>query len=244
MMTAVLNSACSRSIRSMICACTVTSSAVVGSSAMSSFGVERQRHGDHRALAHAAGELVRVVVHATVRLRDADQPEQVDGPLGRRLLGDVLVRLDHLDDLPADLVLRMQAGQRVLEDHADLGATDLAQLLVAHLQQVFALEQRRAADLGAPRKPHDGLGADALAGAGLPHDAERLTGVEAEGDPERPGRLRPRSGTRPAGRSRLAASSTPRCGRADGPGLGGDSGTPVRLGQGAVGRRTELSETC
>ena len=39
MMTAVLNSRCSRSIRSMIWAWTVTSSAVVGSSAMSSFGL-------------------------------------------------------------------------------------------------------------------------------------------------------------------------------------------------------------
>ena len=36
--TAVSNSACSRSISSRICAWTVTSSAVVGSSAISSFG--------------------------------------------------------------------------------------------------------------------------------------------------------------------------------------------------------------
>ena len=39
MMTAVLNSLCNRSMRSMICAWTVTSSAVVGSSAMSSAGL-------------------------------------------------------------------------------------------------------------------------------------------------------------------------------------------------------------
>ena len=38
MITAVPVSACSRSISSRICACTVTSSAVVGSSAISSFG--------------------------------------------------------------------------------------------------------------------------------------------------------------------------------------------------------------
>ena len=34
-------------------------------------GVAGQRHGDHRALAHAAGELVRVVVDPRSRLRDA-----------------------------------------------------------------------------------------------------------------------------------------------------------------------------
>ena len=37
-----------------------------------------QRHRDHRALAHAAGELVRVVVDAAVRLRDADPVEHLD----------------------------------------------------------------------------------------------------------------------------------------------------------------------
>ena len=49
----------------------MTSSAVVGSSAISSAGC-RHRHGDHRALAHAAGELVREVVEALPRHRDAD----------------------------------------------------------------------------------------------------------------------------------------------------------------------------
>ena len=38
-----------------------------------------ERHRDHRALAHAAGELVRVGVDAPARLGDADQPEHLDG---------------------------------------------------------------------------------------------------------------------------------------------------------------------
>ena len=52
-----------------ICACVVTSSAVVGSSAISSRRLERQRHGDHDALALAAGELVRVGAARCVRGR-------------------------------------------------------------------------------------------------------------------------------------------------------------------------------
>ena len=40
----------------------MTSSAVTGSSAITSFGLERQREGDGGALAHAARELVRVIV--------------------------------------------------------------------------------------------------------------------------------------------------------------------------------------
>ena len=40
--------------------CTVTSSAEVGSSAIRRSGSADQHHGDHHALAHAAGELVRI----------------------------------------------------------------------------------------------------------------------------------------------------------------------------------------
>ena len=59
---AALNSCFSRSSRSRICAWTVTSSAVVGSSAISRSGFSDERHRDHRPLAHAARELVRVLV--------------------------------------------------------------------------------------------------------------------------------------------------------------------------------------
>jgi hypothetical protein len=60
----------------------VTSSAVVGSSAISSSGSQDR---DHRALPHAAGELVRIVVHPLVRLRYPDPVQQLDGvPSGGR----------------------------------------------------------------------------------------------------------------------------------------------------------------
>ena len=56
-------------ISSRICAWMVTSSAVVGSSAIRSFGLQRERHRDHHALAHAAGQLVRIVLDALRRRR-------------------------------------------------------------------------------------------------------------------------------------------------------------------------------
>ena len=56
--------------RSRICACTMTSSAVVGSSATISCGPAGQRHRDHHALLLAAGELVRV--------RTGPRPRQPD----------------------------------------------------------------------------------------------------------------------------------------------------------------------
>ena len=44
-----------------------------------------ERHGDHHALAHAAGHLVRIVVDAPLGIGDADQPEEL-GRLGARRL--------------------------------------------------------------------------------------------------------------------------------------------------------------
>jgi hypothetical protein len=66
----------------MICAWIDTSSAVVGSSATISSGSARQRQRDHHPLAHAARELVRVVVDALLGCRDARWPcQQLDRPL-------------------------------------------------------------------------------------------------------------------------------------------------------------------
>ena len=47
--------------------------------------VERHRHRDHHPLPHPAGELVRIVVDPLRRPGDADQSEQVGGPLPGRL---------------------------------------------------------------------------------------------------------------------------------------------------------------
>ena len=41
----------------------------------------RERDGDHHALAHAAGQLVRVLVEAPLGLGDADRLQQRDGGL-------------------------------------------------------------------------------------------------------------------------------------------------------------------
>src|SRR5215813_4402614 len=76
----------------------------------------------------------------------------------------------------------MEAGQRVLEDHADLHAAYLLHLPRIHGEQVVALEERLARNLRATGQPHDRLGCHALAGTGLAHDAERLTLINIEGD--------------------------------------------------------------
>ena len=62
--------------------CTTTSSALVGSSAMITFGLQADGDGDADALLHAAGEFVRI--HLRHLGRQADLAEQIAHARGRR----------------------------------------------------------------------------------------------------------------------------------------------------------------
>ena len=57
----------------------------------------------------------------------------------------VQVEPERLGDLPADPLDRVERGHRVLEDHAQLRAPDLAELLGRHGGQVVAGEVHGAA---------------------------------------------------------------------------------------------------
>ena len=85
-------------------------------------GFEGERHGDHRALALAAGELVRVGPHDLRRVGQADLGRERHRPgpaLGR---GEEAVRLEHLGDLVADAHHRVERRHRLLEHHGDAAA--------------------------------------------------------------------------------------------------------------------------
>ena len=103
-------------------------------------GVAGQRHRDHHALAHAAGELVRIFVAA--RRAGSGMPTM---PASRRRVPRrpacrVPVHPQRLGDLPADGQHRIEARHRLLEDHRDVVAADLAHLALGELQQILALE--------------------------------------------------------------------------------------------------------
>ena len=72
----------------MICAWIETSSAVVGSSATIRRGLGAQRERDHHPLAHAAGELVRIVVDALLGARDADLLQELERARARAAAAD------------------------------------------------------------------------------------------------------------------------------------------------------------
>jgi len=87
-----------------------------------------ERHGDHHALAHAAGKLMRIVVETALGIRDTDLVQQTQD-LGLRLgCGDVAMAGDRFGDLLADREDRIERGHRLLEDHGDLVAAHLAHL--------------------------------------------------------------------------------------------------------------------
>ena len=99
----------------------------------------RERHRDHDALAHAAGELMRIVVHALVRIGDLHQAQHLDGLVERRALRKPLVPAQHLGDLLADGVDRIERGHRLLEHHRDVLGADAVHLAGAERRKIAAL---------------------------------------------------------------------------------------------------------
>src|SRR5882672_3950144 len=130
----------------------------------------------HHALAHAAGELVRVVVQARLRSRDADFAEQRQCPLPQLLSRQPEMRADRLLELLADRVERIERAERILEHHADAPTADGAQRFVR--QPVYAPPFEPDFARGdAPRRldqPHDGEAGERLAGARLADHAEHF----------------------------------------------------------------------
>ena len=181
---AMNRSRCCSWSRSRICACTVTSSAVVGSSAKSSFGSAGDREGDHDALAHAARQLVRVLLEPLLGLGDADGLEQGEGELVGVLLRDVQVEEQAFGDLLADLHHRVERGHRVLEHHRHLGAPEVAQVVAGRVDELVALEQDAAGALhvGLRQQAHDRAREHRLARPGLADDPERLAPLERDRD--------------------------------------------------------------
>src|SRR5262245_53115331 len=89
-----------------------------------------------------------------------------------------------LGDLAADGEDRIEAGHRLLEDHADIVAADLAHGALAELEQVAALETYRAPDLPGWlwHQPQNGIGRHRLSAAALADDRHRFAGLDRERD--------------------------------------------------------------
>src|SRR5262249_59244494 len=114
------------------------------------------------------GEMMGILLKPPPGIRDADHPEQFDGPLLRRLLRNRQVLPQRLRELKPDGQDRVERRHRFLEDHADLAAADPTDLLLAERQQIAAGEANAAPDDAAGRtrdEPQDRKCADRLAAA-------------------------------------------------------------------------------
>ena len=105
-----------------------------------------QRQGDHNPLAHAARELVRVILNTLRRVRDTDPVEHLYGALAGVASADGLVirgmSQDGIHHLLFDAEYRIQAGHGVLKDHGNIATPHLAHFLFTHAAQVASLEEK------------------------------------------------------------------------------------------------------
>ncbi len=139
------------------------------------FRAPGERDGDQDPLAQTAGELVRVLPGAQLRLGDTGLGQELHDLGGDRRAGDA-AQLDGLGELGADPLRRVQADQGVLRDQADRGAAKLAQRALVRPGGLHAVDQDRAGGdpAGRGQQPDQGVAGGGLAGAGLADERDHL----------------------------------------------------------------------
>ena len=170
-------------MRSRIWPWMVTSSAVVGSSAISEIRLAGERHRDGDALALAAGELVRIGIDALCGIGQPDAIEQGDRFSARLRGGIFLVTPQRLGDLMADRVHRVERRHRLLEDHADAVAAQAAIIRIREPRELASFQLDAAGDERAVRQQsHQRQRRDRLAAAGFADEPERLAALQRKAD--------------------------------------------------------------
>jgi len=97
---------------------------------------------------------VGVFANAPLGLGDVHQAQHIDRPGQRLVAAQPLVKGQSLGDLSADRQHRVQRGHRLLKDHRDLVAADLAHLRLTEVQEVAPGKADRARD-DAPGRRRD-----------------------------------------------------------------------------------------
>ena len=147
-------------------------------------GLGRERARDQRALAHAAGKLMRVGARHARGIDDADLVEQLDRARMRRSAREAAMVHQRLAHLLADAQRRVEHRERILEHEAHPRAAQGAARGRRHREHVVALEQDPAAGNASFRRqqPHRGERDRALAGAGFADQCERRALCDGERD--------------------------------------------------------------
>ena len=149
-------------------------------------GRARYRHGDHGSLAHAAREPVGVAPKRSRVVPQAAFGEEPLGPLAGLPLAEAQVDPQGLPDLISYGHQGMEGGDAVLEHYRHLFASQAPDLFERSPEEVFPgeIDFPSAGDqAGLLEEPEDRLGADALAAAALPHEANHAARLYGEGEP-------------------------------------------------------------
>jgi hypothetical protein len=142
-----------------------------------------QRDRDHRALAHAAGDLVRIARQAPLGRRHLDEIEELARAPGRGAAIQVAVLHERLDDLAADRVDGVEGGHRLLEHQGDDPTPQALAGALVEAVHVTPLHEHLAGDPGSHGRmeAENRAEGDALAGARFAEEGEDLPGFEREG---------------------------------------------------------------
>ena len=146
-MIAVPVFSCSSFSRSKTWACTVTSSAVVGSSAISTLGRQASAMAIMTRWRMPARHLVGKLADAPFGGGNMNRLQHFDGAVERVPAVKPLMQAHGLGDLVADGIDRIKGGHRLLEDHGDVLAADLPHPFLAGLQQVLPLSRTAPAPI-------------------------------------------------------------------------------------------------
>jgi hypothetical protein len=147
--------------------------------------VAREPDRDHDALAHAAGELVGILVESALGIGNADHLQELGRAFACSRHVHAEVDQQRLHDLEADGEHRVERGHRLLEDHRDVAPAYLAHLVVRQLQEIATLEEDPPADDppgGLRKQPHDRERRDRFSASRFADERDHFTGANGIGD--------------------------------------------------------------
>ena len=163
------------SMSARIRACTVTSSAVVGSSAMTRRGEQPIAMAIIARCRSPPESCERIGSRGAFGLGQAHVFEQLDCPLARVPLCQSAMQHQGLSDLRAHAMQRIERRHRLLEDHGDAVAAQFPHRLFIEADEFPPLEADRTGDARALRREaHQRQGCHRLAGPGFAHDPQAL----------------------------------------------------------------------
>ena len=160
----------------------VTSSAVVGSSAMTSAGLQASAMAISTRCRMPARQLMRVAAHPGAALGIRTDSSSATARSVRIAPCRRAVDEQRFGDLIADREHRIQRRHRLLKDERDLGPAHGAHVALREGQQVAALETDAASCNAARRlhQPQDRHRGDRFAAAGFADQPQRLSGPHLE----------------------------------------------------------------